>query len=160
MRYGEYDFNNISTADIECESISDQEEKPFNILESDYFVIALGSDELNMASAEKLERRLSVVQINPDKPEISSKNRVIAFAVYNQSFCNILKNNNNEFNIDVFPFASIEETYSYQNITMANNDSKAKIVDGTYQKTDPQEKKLKRLKTKNERNRKIEIKNI
>ncbi len=134
LRYGEYDFNNISTADIECESISDQEEKPFNILESDYFVIALGSDELNMASAEKLERRLSVVQINPDKPEISSKNRVIAFAVYNQSFCNILKNNNNEFNIDVFPFASIEETYSYQNITMANNDSKAKIVDGTYQK--------------------------
>lgn len=146
LRYGEYDFNNISTADIECESISDQEEKPFNILESDYFVIALGSDELNMASAEKLERRLSIVQINPDKPEISSKNRVIAFAVYNQSFCNILKNNNNEFNIDVFPFASIEETYSYQNITMANNDSKAKIVDGTYQKNRSSREEVKAFK--------------
>ena len=133
LRYGECDFNNISAVDIECKSISDEEEKPFNILESDYFVIALGSDELNMASAEELERKISLTQMNPGETEISSKNKVIAFAVYNQSFCDILKDNDND-NINMFPFGSVEETYSYRNITMANNDVTAFSVNDVYQK--------------------------
>ena len=132
LRYGEYDFNKISLSDVNCVSFADNDEKEFNIIDSDYFLIALGNDEANMLAAEKLKKKISNIQYRLEKEK--RKNRIVAFAVYNQSFNETLRKRSfdNDYKIEIFPFAGIEETYSYQNITMVNKDPAAILVGNTY----------------------------
>lgn len=136
LRYGEYDLNYADLTDIECKTVSLTDvgaltQDTFNILDSDYFLVALGSDELNIFAAEELERKISIKQKSDKK-----KTQVISYVVYNNDFCNIL--NAGDYSLDsditVYPFGSVEETYSYENVTMMNNDPAALSVKKSYDK--------------------------
>lgn len=153
LRYGEYDFNSTALKDIKCESLTD-ESGSFGIADSDYFLVAIGSDEANMLAAENLRRQISVY--NLDKPAKKQKNCVIAFAVYNHNFNSVLKENSSDSSskIKLFPFGSIDDTYSYESITMVNNDPAAIAVGKVYvhrksyeEKTKEQTQLLKKDKT-------------
>lgn len=154
LRYGEYDFNKTHLTNLDCKSLVDDEEESFKIINSDYFLIALGNDEDNMLAAEKLKRQLSVLEY--EGKEI--KNRIIAFAVYNQKFNEILRKklSNMDDKIKFFPFGSIEDTYSYQTITMANKDPAAILVKDTYSNQNyKEESREKKEETQEEQNKKI-----
>lgn len=132
LRYGEYDFNKTALSNINCVSLAYENEEAFNIINSDYFLIALGNDEANMLAAERIKKQLSMYRYGLKKESI--KNCVVAFAVYGQRFNEILRKTSidKDYKIELFPFASIEETYSYQNITMGNRDPAAILVGSTY----------------------------
>ena len=133
LRYGEYDFNKISLSDVKCVSFTDDVKKDFKIIDSDYFLIALGNDEANMLAAEKLKRQISVTQYQQSNEK--HKNRVIAFAVYNEKFNETLRESSfdGDYKIELFPFAGVEETYGYKNITSIDQDPAAILVGKSYQ---------------------------
>ena len=148
VRYGRYKMNSVDLSKVECTILGaakdkntavDKEQEAFNILESDYIFVALGSDELNIAIAEELERKISVRQ----KISGSQSKKVIAYVVYNDSFCSILNSGYDPLNpnIDMYPFGSVEETYSYKNVTMVNRDPSALSVHDVYSKSSCEEKK-------------------
>lgn len=135
LRYGEYNLNDADLAQIVCTAETTTETESardsFNILDSDYFLVALGSDELNIFVAEELERKISILQ-NPE----AKKRRAISYIVYNNDFFSILNSgdNSSESDIAMHPFGSVEETYSYENVTMINNDHAALSVKKMYEK--------------------------
>ncbi len=151
LRYGEYNLNDADLTDIVCTAKNDADENDgflqdkFNILNSDYFVVALGSDELNIFVAEELERKISITQ-NPEE----KKHQVISYVVYNNDFCSILSSGDgsSESGITMYPFGSVEETYSYENVTMINNDQAGLSVKKMYDKASVEkvrEEQLKRI---------------
>lgn len=148
LRYGEYGLNDADLAEIECNTVcltdivakNDLTQDTFNILDSDYFLVALGSDELNIFVAEELERKISIRQKSDKK-----KAQVISYVVYNNDFCNILNAGDNSLDSDItmYPFGSVEETYSYENVTMVNNDPAALSVKKMYDRASIEAKREK-----------------
>lgn len=155
LRYGEYDFNKTSVSAVNCISLTDREDA-FRIIDSDYFLIALGTDEANMLAAEKIKKQITIKQYRNEQGKC--KNRIIAFAVYNQNFSETLKKSSfdSDNKIELYPFGSIDDTYSYQNITMLNQDPAAILVEKVYLNQSFKEKTYEeKQETQIEQNKKI-----
>ena len=154
LRYGTYNLVNIDLEKIKCnkvilgeESTSEEHEDAedvFNILDSDYIFVALGSDEMNISIAEDIERKICVNQFGED----NKRKQVIVYIVYNEDFCNILADKHKVLsaNVVMYPFGSVDEIYSYKNITMANEDPAAICVRDSYVKASAQAQKAAQTK--------------
>ncbi len=106
--------------------------------DTDYFVIALGSDGTNLETAEKLRRYIGECHVNKN----CTKNTVIAYAIYDSDMCEVLNTKKlftsfDSANPDIYmhAFGSLREEYSYENLFMPKNALMAKVVGDKYDKT-------------------------
>lgn len=105
----------------------------FNIMKSDYFLIALGSDSANIAVAEELKRKLILEHLKTGR----KKKVIIAFAVYDSSACKALQTGifqDEDSGVELYPFGSLDDLYNYRNITAVVADEKTRIVNEIYTK--------------------------
>ncbi len=141
MRYLECDIDNEIIENMVCTEITakGEDKGAFNIINSDYFVVALGSDETNIAMAEELKRTLSVRGLK------KSAKAVIALSVFDHNLCKAFRRRNKEkSDITVCAFGSLDETYEYKAITkikvdprdIADEDSKRKKKADEYRDRD------------------------
>ena len=101
--------------DIDAEDIAGY---PDQILEkSDYFVIALGNDQKNIATALMLKQQLSRRQLNRDE----KSHPVIAAAVYDKRLADSIVNLQPiEYEPYLVPFAMLQDRYSCRNVFMSD----------------------------------------
>jgi len=87
----------------------------FSILSSDYFVIALGSDDLNISTAVNIERKIGREALN----ESVIKKPVIAYSVFDSKINEELNNHNSQnSHAYLYAFASLKNIYNCKNIFM------------------------------------------
>lgn len=100
------------------------------LLKSDYFIVALGSDEENFDVADRLRRVVGIYHMNLDHP--SKSKTVISYVVYNTDLCRALNKNclhryvkaepgSNKSNpgvpdIYMFAFGDLEDVYGADNV--------------------------------------------
>ena len=117
--YAEYFFDKI---DVETSNFIDvlkkKIDKEFSLLSSDYFIIALGTDELNMITAHNIYREVQKNILD----EGSEKTPVIAFSIFNPETNKIYDERNKlqlqKNNAYLYSFASLRNVYSLENIEM------------------------------------------
>ncbi len=100
------------------------------IKDSDYFVVALGADDENIAVAEKLRQKVSEYHL-----EQQQKKTIIAYAVYDSDLCEMLNsrrfyNNLPGSNADIFmhAFGNLSEEYSPKNVFMQDERAMAESL--------------------------------
>lgn len=108
--------------------------KKFTLLQSDYVVVAIGSDEENIEIANQLKKYLALEHLN-DK----SRKTVVAFSVYDSDLCETVRKKEYSLEKDgmdsgvyMYPFASLRELYSYENIFMKSSEENAQIAAMNY----------------------------
>jgi len=104
-------------------------------LDSDYFVVALGSDRDNTAVAEKLRQHVGEAHIKSE----NKKKTVISYVVYDSELCKTLNRKKKYFNVDgkepdvyMYAFGSHGETYSGDNVFMSTHSLSAKLAGSAY----------------------------
>ncbi len=136
----------------EEEKSADAIEKWFDkMLETDYFIIALGSDKDNLDVATKLYTRLGEAFLKQRR----KKNCVIAYVIYDSDLCEALNNdclrslnNDKSSNIYMRAFGSLREVYSYSNIFMSDHGAHAEETGEAYNVGKIQEEALRNVKRK------------
>lgn len=111
------------------------ENDSFRYVDSDYFVISLGSDSVNLDVAERLNR---LVSVNHMKEKGIIKNTVIAYAIYNSDLCKALNEKQYEHNYGVYmhAFASMEEVYDVKNVYMTANRDAVSRISNSYEQAE------------------------
>ncbi|MBQ8697223.1 MAG: hypothetical protein IJ519_05830 [Clostridia bacterium] len=106
-----------------------------DLMDTDYWVVTLGSDDDNIAVAEKLHRVIGLEHLN-DK-EVPKA--VIAYAVYDPHLCGALNNKKKYCSVDpkkpdiyMYAFGSLDEVYSYDNIAMTRYSVWAEAAGAAY----------------------------
>jgi len=106
----------------------------YRLIDSDYIVVALGSDEENLKVANQIKRYLSI-----DHMKNKEKRTVVAYVIYDSVLCNSLRtekyvSSEKEVNTNVFmyPFGSLDEVYSCENIFMEKVSDKADKIGEQY----------------------------
>lgn len=101
-----------------------------NIADSDYYFISMGSDELNIATAEQLRKK---ILINHSNNNIRKK-VVIVMVVFNQSIRDLFDNEQqDDSDVYIYSFGSLQEAYSWQNVTMKRLDPYARYLNAHYE---------------------------
>ncbi len=118
FRYAQADLCVQNLADISCVSV-EGDGSTHSLLDSDYYLVALGSDEQNIATAELLARKIAVYH----KQKGIDKDVDIVMMVYDPQICALFERNKDlaEYtnkNIHIHPYGSLEFIYSIQNITL------------------------------------------
>lgn len=135
LRYLECDVDNEVIDNMVCTEVlaKGEEKNSFRIVDSDYFVVALGSDETNIAMAEELKRTLA----RKDPEGKNNRRAVIALSVFNHNLYKTFGNRNNKGKSDIriCAFGSINEVYEYKSVTMVRKDPRDIIVDGQYEES-------------------------
>ena len=100
------------------------------ILNSDYFIVALGNDSDNISVSDKLRRMIGKKHLEEEKVGYSG-NVIITYAVFNSDIAEILNKQkyfscreSGKADIFMHVFGSIDQVYSYDNIYM----SKSKLL--------------------------------
>lgn len=97
----------------------------YSLLDTDYFVVALGSDEENFAIADKLRQRVGEYHLNNKEENRTEYKTIISYSIYNPQVCRALNNNNahhyipdnNDFaDVYMYAFGNIEEVNSVKNV--------------------------------------------
>ena len=121
------------------------------MLETDYFIIALGSDKDNLDVATKLYTRLGEAFLE----KRMNKNCVIAYVIYDSDLCEALNNdclrslnNDKSSNIYMRAFGSLREVYSYSNIFMSDHGAHAEETGEAYNVGKIQAEALRSVKRK------------
>lgn len=78
--------------------------------DTDYYIISLGSDELNVNTAYMLRCAVERAAINKK----SNNNVIITVSVYDRSIESAVKDTRK--NVKIYPFASFESRFSYNNV--------------------------------------------
>lgn len=95
------------------------------LIDSDYFVVALGSDEDNFSVADKL--RLAAGYYHMNNKDANHKKTIISYVIYNSELCRNLNRKCrldnvvrpgplSEFDVYMHAFGSMEDVYSMANI--------------------------------------------
>lgn len=95
------------------------------LLSTDYFIVSLGSDEDNVAIAEKIRQRVGEHHVqNKD----ARQKTVIAYVVYDSDLCDTLNRKKKHYSYDpaapdiyMHAFGSRREVFSYKNIMMTEH---------------------------------------
>lgn len=88
-------------------------------LQSDYFVVALGSDADNIAVAEKLRAHIGKKHVESDNKK---DHTVITYAVYDSELCAALNARSDEkYGVYMHAFGSLDEVYSSDNVYMSKS---------------------------------------
>ncbi|MBQ3086836.1 MAG: hypothetical protein IJC45_05835 [Clostridia bacterium] len=132
FRYAKADLDKRDFAGIDCVAAGDSEDT-HNMLDSDYYVVALGSDEQNISTAELLARSIAVRK----RKTGNEKNVVIVMMVFDPKICDLFKNatEKDEFSkekIHIYPFGSLEFIYSIENITLVRDNPSGVAMNSLY----------------------------
>lgn len=125
-------------ADDEKNAVEEKKNEKFSfeqLLDTDYFIIALGSDKENLDVANKLYRRLGEEYLEQNHPKCC----VIAYVIYDSDLCEALNinslhtlDNDGKIKIYMKAFGSLKEVYSYSNIFMTKNRVDAEETGAAY----------------------------
>ena len=142
--YGTVHFMDVDADSHELFDVLEQKNENNQMtLASDYYVVSLGADELNMKVASELARKIEREKLNE-----SVENRaVIAYAVYDPYINEALEhiqsrklkqqmNSDKTNKVVLHAFAGLKDIYSYKCIFNDEGDSKAYLIDKAYQKND------------------------
>ena len=121
------------------------------LLESDYFVVALGSDADNISIADKLRSSLGKKHMEDTG---DTHNTVIAYAVFDSEIaeklngdCHYQSRKDGQADIYMHAFGSLDSVYSYDNVYMSRYKLLAEVIGGSYNKSQIQQ----RLKDDNQK---------
>ncbi len=111
-------------------------EKTQQLLDSDYFVVALGNDADNISIADKLRRAIGQKHIEGFG---KADNTVIAYAVFNSEIAAKLNGDNyhqtkssGQSDIYMYAFGSLDSVYSCDNIYMSRYKLLAETIGASY----------------------------
>ncbi|MCQ2540110.1 MAG: hypothetical protein MJ114_06635 [Acetatifactor sp.] len=111
------DFSAIVCKEPECIKPGNGSTK--SLLDSDYYIVNLGSDELNIKTAERLAREIIIKQTD-DK---TNRNVTIMYVVYDSGIAKILNSNphricSNEYKdvVELIACGTIDEIYNYESV--------------------------------------------
>jgi len=128
---------NYMQADVKFGSFWNTDDKK-DLLDSDYFIIALGNDADNISVAEKLRNMVGEKHLLSD----TNKNTVISYVVFNSELCKVLNQKITKTdkektpqNIYMHAFGSLDQVYSNDNLFMEKSQVIAKGIGDTYNKT-------------------------
>ncbi len=122
--------------------IRDNEDK-YKIIDSDYFVVALGSDEDNFTVADKLRQMIGYYHLNNDSAK--DKKAIISYVIYNSELCSALNKkcrhdnvcraqDSAEYDIYMHAFGAMDEVYSMKNVMFDGIRDDAEQIGSDYQK--------------------------
>lgn len=125
-----------------------------DLLESDYFIVALGNDSDNISVAEKLRRLIGkkhLEEVRNDKVG----NVVISYAVFNSNLANVPNSNKHyccrekgKSDIFMHAFGSLEQVYSCDNVYMSKYKLLAEGIGAAYDRTQMREKHVEEHKNR------------
>ncbi len=101
-------------------------------LASDYFVVALGSDETNLAVATALSRMVGQDSLSTG----ADRRTVIAYVLYDKSLGEMMNVQPRQGKLLLYAFGSLESTYSRENVFMTQMEADAYTVSQSYSKRD------------------------
>lgn len=138
LLYNSHDRNapycqvNYRNADVKSGGFMDMEAEDSKfLLETDYFIVALGNDADNITVAERLRCSIGkkhLEQKHADGPKTTVSHTVIAYAVFNSAVCKTM--NERRFysscqsgvtDIYLHAFGSLEQVYSSDNMLMSKS---------------------------------------
>ncbi|MBO5701583.1 MAG: hypothetical protein J6S71_04025 [Clostridia bacterium] len=109
------------------------------LLESDYFIVALGNDADNISVANKLRRSIGKMHM---EGSTKAKNTVIAYVVFDPELAEKLNGHKkyqtlNDVQTDIYmhAFGSLNIVYSYDNVYMSRFKMLAEAVGAAYDKS-------------------------
>ena len=100
------------------------------MLASDYFVVALGSDEMNMTIAAEINRKIQKAKLSGD----IANPPVIAYSVYDSETNKALNtlDTTHSSNATLHAFAALSDIYSYETVFMKSTGGKAHSIHKGY----------------------------
>jgi len=116
--YASFSFYNTDVeGDKLFKILNKKDNTGFSLLSSDYFIIALGSDNLNITTAVNIDREIRRNILN----KYINNKPVIAYSVYDSKINEELNKINSQSNPTyLYAFASLKKIYSCKNIFMNN----------------------------------------
>jgi len=120
-------------ADVKSGSFINLDENR-DLLKTQYFVVALGSDEDNISVAQKLRKIMGKAYIDGEETD-AVHNTVIAYAVFDSDLCDTL---NKQCIVKEIPeicmraFGSLRDVYSYENIYMSKYRNAGSSINSQY----------------------------
>lgn len=129
------------TADVKLGGFfGDDFDEKDRLVDSDYYIIALGNDEDNVCVADRLRKMIGKKHLE-EKDDGASDKVVIAYAVFDPDLANTLNSqkhfkckNSGETDIFMYAFGSIEQVYSCENIYMTKHKVLAEGTGAAYDK--------------------------
>ena len=122
LRFKKADALTSDLEDLLVKGIGEKGEKKFPLRDSDFFIVAVGSDEDNYSIAEKIKLVVGNYHLHCAK----SNKTIISYVIYNSSLQKALNRcprirtvngkNPDEFDIYMHAFGSIDEMFSCENI--------------------------------------------
>ena len=114
-----YFCKDLKNTDIDSLLTTPREDDGFKIATTDYFVVALGSDEDNLALADKIKKIEASYRLN----EKSKDKCVISYVIYNSELCAALNRNSLSSKkiydgIYMHAFGALDEVYHKKNVFM------------------------------------------
>ncbi len=131
----EYVETNIRQDDMYTKML--QQGKNGRIVDADYFVVALGTDEGNLEIADKIRQYVSreKIKATDEERKTTSKKVPVAYVVFDNALNELLKENRGEDPfVDMVPFGSLGETYCLGQITVDGIRNSADTDGDSYQK--------------------------
>ncbi len=150
-----YSEENIENADLEnltCQRVCFSKEGGYDLsdevtklTDSDYIVVALGSDNANILVAERLKKQFAYQQItNHADGTQNNIEKVIAYAVYDDNVNDLLMNGKKyeqENGILMYAFANLSDIYNYDKISAGRFTESAKFTQYAYDSANASAKK-------------------
>ena len=112
----------------------------FRLRDTDYFIVAAGSDEDNFLIADKLRQAVGAYHLDHAREQKT----IISYVIYNSDLCRTLNArarmnhiagaNPYEFDVYMHPFGSMEEIYSVENILRNAVRPFGEMIDQQYKK--------------------------
>ncbi len=109
----------------------------FSLKDTDYFVVALGSDAENIQISEKLNKFISEYHLKLKKAGKEFKNTVISCAVYDSAIGKVINDMRRKApesrGTYIYAFGFFEEVYNEENIYMRSEEKRSKSIHHAYE---------------------------
>ncbi len=100
----------------------------FALCDSDYFVVAIGSDENNIFVANKIKQFIGRDLIC----DTTNRRAIINYVVYDRDVCSTLNSVQDNPNIYMNAFGNFRDVYNYENVFMSKSYGTAVELNATY----------------------------
>ena len=119
--------------------------RPDTLLNTDYFIVALGTDEDNLSVSEHIRTRMAAYHLSQAEPT----NTVISYVLFDGELCNAMKEEKADVSNHVYmhPFGSLNEAFSAENIFMDAHMEAAEELDASYRQIQNDQMKLEKIKS-------------
>ena len=105
------------------------------MIDSDYFAVALGADEENIEIADMIARYVTTRKLTEGAKDVGF-GVPVACVVFDDTLCETLKKRGKNGGygdaVEMYPFGSLGETYSYNTVTLAGIRERAAAINDAY----------------------------